>query len=223
MSKFIDLTGFICGKLTVVKKSEQKTSDGRILWLCQCECGNKSFVRGDAIRNKTIKSCYDCGRKITGQKNKDSLSNHGKSKTKEYNSWVSAKGRCFNIKNEAFTDYGGRGISICDRWKYSFEKFLDDMGEKPSISHSLDRIDNNGNYCPENCRWATKKEQSNNRRKSNQNGEKSPNHKLTEIDIIDIRKKYQKGIYSAQKLAKDYGVDKSTILRVIHRVIWRHI
>ena len=84
--------------------------------------------------------------------------------TPEYTAWCGMIGRCYNSNNRKFKDYGGRGISVCDRWRDSFISFLEDMGEKPSASHSLDRIDNNGNYEPGNCRWATVKEQSRNKR-----------------------------------------------------------
>lgn len=89
---------------------------------------------------------------------------HQKTGTKEYNSWKGAKERCLNKSNKAYQKYGGRGIKICDRWSKSFLDFLKDMGNAPSKNHSLDRRNNNGNYCPENCRWATKKQQANNTR-----------------------------------------------------------
>jgi hypothetical protein len=84
--------------------------------------------------------------------------------TKEYSAWVGMHGRCFNPKNHKYADYGGRGITVCDRWRYSFENFLADMGRKPSLKHSLGRIDNDGNYEPGNCRWETIAQQTRNRR-----------------------------------------------------------
>lgn len=91
---------------------------------------------------------------------------HGFYYITEYSTWYDMIHRCENANNKHFKDYGGRGISVCVRWKFSFKNFLADMGPKPSIKHSLDRIDNNGNYESKNCRWATKKQQSRNTRTS---------------------------------------------------------
>lgn len=87
---------------------------------------------------------------------------HGLSKHSLYPTWLSMKNRCSNINNPRYKHYGGKGVVVCDRWKDSFKNFLDDMGEKPTLEHSLDRIDNNGNYEPKNCRWATYEQQNNN-------------------------------------------------------------
>ena len=88
---------------------------------------------------------------------------HGMYRTPEYKAWAQMKDRCFNPNHKRYSDYGGRGITVCDRWLNS-KHFLADMGSRPTAEHSLDRIDNDGNYCPDNCRWATKTEQENNKR-----------------------------------------------------------
>ena len=93
-----------------------------------------------------------------------SYNTHGMTKTPEYNSWRGMKNRCFNPNYQHYSHYGSRGITVCDRWKNSFQNFLADMGSRPTAKHSLDRIDNDGDYCPGNCRWATKAEQENNKR-----------------------------------------------------------
>ena len=89
---------------------------------------------------------------------------HGLSGTPEHKAWINMKSRCFNPNHPRYSDWGGRGITVCDRWKNSFENFLADMGSRPTAKHSLDRIDNNADYSPENCKWSTKAEQSNNTR-----------------------------------------------------------
>jgi hypothetical protein len=104
------------------------------------------------------RGCPECGK----EKISESRKTHGKTKSKEYAIWQTMKNRCYNPNYEYYHRYGGRGITICDRWLNSFENFYSDMGEKPE-RYSLDRINNDGNYCPENCRWATQKEQCNNK------------------------------------------------------------
>lgn len=120
-------------------------------WLCRCQCGTEKLVQSQSLREGKSTSC-GC-----------SVIKHGMRYTSEYKSWLHMKYRCLNQNSAAFKDYGGRGIKI--EWE-DFESFFKDMGKKPSPKHSIDRIDNDGNYSKKNCRWATQTQQSNNTRQT---------------------------------------------------------
>ena len=158
--RFRDLTGHRFGNLVV---REYVGSPGkRSLWLCDCDCGKTSLVRSGPLTtgNSTTCGCDRSRSRIT----------HGasKAKTPEYKIWSSMHDRCLNPKYRSYHRYGGRGISICERWrgKGKFKNFFANMGPRPSAKHSIDRIDNNGNYEPSNCRWATKTQQCRNTRQN---------------------------------------------------------
>ena len=160
------------GNLTIVKEVEPAyNSKMEIIRRveCNCDCGNNAIVRLLNLRYGNTKSC-GCGqRKISSLTMSKTLLKHGRNKkgnTKpEYVSWQSMKQRCYNTNKDNFSNYGGRGIKVCDRWKDSFINFFTDMGERPE-GYTLDRINNDGNYELSNCRWATYKEQRNNQRKN---------------------------------------------------------
>lgn len=161
MSSKIDLTGKRIGKLVVISECKERTSNGKIKWICLCDCGKETVVWRSSLRNGSTKSC--------GCLRSESCilvhTTHGKKHTVEYNTWARLIDRCTNPNFPKYNDYGGRGIGVCDRWRYSFENFYEDMGPRPSNKHSIDRYPNNdGNYEPPNCRWATNDEQQRNKR-----------------------------------------------------------
>lgn len=159
MGAWIDLRGKQFGRLTVLGMAPR--THGRARWDCICECGTRTVVTGDVLQQGRSMSCGCLRREMNCAK----FRVHGAAGTPEYRAWSGMKARCHNPNNPDYHRYGDRGIRVCDRWIESFERFLADMGPRPSSEHSLDRFPNNdGNYEPDNCRWATAQEQAFNRR-----------------------------------------------------------
>lgn len=156
MGELSYLTGMRFGKLLVLDRHPENTKENRAQWLCQCDCGAVTIVAGKSLRNGHTKSC--------GCFHKEAPVTHGLSKSPEYLAWCAARARCTNEKNPGYPDYGGRGITVSERWQNSFENFYADVGARPSPIHSLERKEVNGNYEPGNCEWALPVTQANNRR-----------------------------------------------------------
>lgn len=163
--KVIDLTGQRFGRLVVVSRAEN-TKRGQARWVCQCDCGNITEVKGGALRSGATKSCGCYQRDRTAQ----SCITHGGTKSRLYLVWAGMKQRCLNINNSRYAAYGGRGIRICDEWENDFAMFRDWAfangydENAPFGACTLDRINNDGDYEPSNCRWIEQKEQARNQR-----------------------------------------------------------
>ena len=186
MSARIEMDGMVIGRLTVLQRAENDAR-GRAQWLCQCSCGETKIICGVHLRRKAILSC-GC---LRDEKIATVRRTHGLARTPEYNVFPGMIDRCENHKNKRYGRYGGRGIKICIGWRNSFATFIADMGKRPSPKHTIERLDNDGDYEPGNCVWATRK----------QNGRNTSTVKLS------------RSLAAAAKLVRDSGDNLSAWAR----------
>lgn len=192
MSKCIDLIGQRFGRLVVIERADSN-SKGRARWLCQCDCGEQVIVLGYSLRCGGTKSCRCLY-------NEGNNTKHKLCYTRLYNTWSCMKSRCTNAKDTRYKDYGGRGITICEEWLHDFQAFYDwAIANGYSDTLTIDRKDNDKGYYPDNCRWATKKEQNTNQRRNRwitYNGETKTITdwaRTTNIDYRALSRRLQRG------------------------------
>ena len=200
--KRLDIAGLRTGMLSVLHRD----AADRCNWIARCDCGCEVSRRTNALRSGRAQSCMSAGCRLAIVR--ANLKTHGLTDTPEYVSWSSMIQRCTNSKRRGFRHYGGRGISICDQWRHSFETFLADMGPRPDGT-SIDRIDVDGNYEPSNCRWATDAQQARNR----------TNRKLRPHQIAQIRWLVSVGMPKTG-IGEVFGVSDSMVYAIVMGQTW---
>ncbi len=209
MAKVKDITGNRYGRLMVVGRAEKNGTNGQTRWICLCDCGNRTIVHKSNLTSGDTRSC-GCLAKETARKQE---TKHGKSRTRLYRIWIGMKDRCGNPNNP---HYGGRGITVCDEWQSDFEAFYRwaiSNGYKNDLT--IDRIDNDGNYEPSNCRWVTGKQNSNNKSNNKKYEYEGQEYtipelsRMTGINASTIRSRLKAGWSIARAIGKESGNEKN--------------
>jgi hypothetical protein len=159
--RFNDIAGQRFGRLVAIEPVATRSRSGNYHWRFVCDCGQEKVVAAGGVMAGQTQSCGCLNRERTAQRN----TKHGMTQTREYKIWKGIKRRCNDFRDKNFERYGGRGITLCDRWFYDFAAFYADMGPNPTPKHTIDRINNELGYSPDNCRWATWSEQRRNQRR----------------------------------------------------------
>lgn len=194
-----NLTGKTFARLTVLGYV------GKRYWFCQCVCKNIVKVASYYLKDGQVKSC-GC---LVSEVIKKLHTTHGKTRTKVYRAWAHIKTRCFNKNSPSYKDYGGRGITMCERWKTSFENFYADMGEPPTPKHQIDRKNNNGHYEPSNCHWTTCRQNNNNRRSNKKftyNGQTKTYAQWCRVFNITQQQFYDRRVRRGQSIKQALGI-----------------
>lgn len=191
MPNAIPMLGKRFGRLVVVEESG-RDKHGNVLWVCKCDCGNLTMpIIGSSLRSGNTRSC--------GCISVERSTKHGKKQTRLYNIWCCMKQRCYNENHKWFSRYGGRGIAVCEEWKNSFEAFYEwSVANGYSDQLTIDRKDNNRGYCPDNCRWANRVQQCNNK---------------SDVRLVE----HGGEIKSLAQLAKEYGIKYQTVYQRYQR------
>lgn len=200
------MTGMRFGRLIVLHESGRRytpTGQSVIMWLCRCDCGTELTAIGANIRNGVTKSCGCLKQERATIAELNPNYRHGGANNPAYLSWYDMIARCTRPAHPMWKNYGGRGITVCEPWRASFQQFLADMGERPD-KLTIERADNNGNYEPSNCHWATRLEQGRNTRRC---------VRTTELDQSVLRLRNQGYTYAA--IAQQLGISKTTVNTII--------
>lgn len=205
-ANFKDITGQKFGRLTAIRYVG-KNEDKRALWECTCGCGNTVIVDGKSLRLGNTKSCGCYNLERIAERNKIIHKTHGETNTRLFRIWSGIRTRCTNVNGEGYKNYGARGIRMCEEWLSSFETFRDwAICNGYDDSLSIDRIDVNGNYSPENCRWTTMKEQQRNRRSNKMISYNGESHCLSEWgDILGI----SDDVLGRRLKSKNYTIERA--------------